>query len=492
MGSAAFEFRMRVTGDDQVSAAMLKTERQAKQTARTVTETSEAFGGMSHSALIGIGELSRGIGRVAEAGEVGAFAMREFTGAAFRLGESLGPAGGLIAITLLLGHAFYEVFSGARKQMEETRKKFEEEIGKMANAGQSTQLQQNLRDKLYGTPYSTNAKGEMALNHGSAFVAGAFQGSLLDLQGQQAFIEREMMNANQFQKHMLEKQLDDLKKKIAPLLKERDQITAAILNVANQPQTMTGMLPSVTTAQAPSKNSGWTQALIDKYAGKAEGILRADDWAKLGVQVIGGGIGMRQIDHKGLIAAAKIDPSAADDAAKNLIETWVKPMASMVQNGIAETLGAGIKSGIAAAFEKGANIGKIGASLTSGVLGAFGDMFEQIGQMWVSFGVLKSVFHKSLVDPFESGAAAIAAGLGLIALGATLHGVGGRIQSNSAGGYGGNSSSAPPSIIDRGVINPTGSSSTPAIVNHNYFVGVNDPVAQRALVEMYDKGKARS
>src|SRR4051812_7971508 len=128
MGSAAFEFRMRVTGDDQVSAAMLKTERQAKQTARTVTETSEAFGGMSHSALIGIGELSRGIGRVAEAGEVGAFAMREFTGAAFRLGESLGPAGGLIAITLLLGHAFYEVFSGARKQMEETRKKFEEEI----------------------------------------------------------------------------------------------------------------------------------------------------------------------------------------------------------------------------------------------------------------------------------------------------------------------------------------------------------------------------
>jgi hypothetical protein len=488
MGSAAFEFRMRVTGDDQVTAAMLKTERQAKQTARTVTETSEAFGGMSHSALIGIGELSRGIGRVAEAGEVGAFAMREFTGAAFRLGESLGPAGGLIAITLLLGHAFYEVFSGARKQMEETRKKFEEEIGKMANSGQIEPLMQKAREMWFGTPFDEEGKFRGI----SVGAKGAFKGSLADLEARNTFLQGKLLPAGYLANDINNTGIFKAIKELAPDLERARAAFRDVKDAIDLVQTAPrapGLSPFIVSAAAPKK---WTQAEIDKYASRAEGILRADDFAKLGVQVIGGGIGMPKIDHKGLITPAKIDPSAADDAAKNLIETWVKPMASMVQNGIAETLGAGIKAGITAAFEKGANLGKVAAALTNGVLGAFGDMFEQIGAMWVSYGVLKKYFHKSLVDPFEDGANAIYAGLGLIALGATLQGIGSLVGRNSAGGGGGSGSSAPPQIIDRGVVNPTGSSSTPAIVNHNYFVGVNDPVAQRALVEMVDRGRARS
>src|SRR5438270_12390804 len=64
-----------------------------QQTKAVVENVARQVDGMSHTAAIGLGELARGFGRVAESGNLSAFAVREFTGAAFRLGGALGATG---------------------------------------------------------------------------------------------------------------------------------------------------------------------------------------------------------------------------------------------------------------------------------------------------------------------------------------------------------------------------------------------------------------
>src|SRR3954471_13611807 len=127
MAAAPVEIQIKATGVDGVQRSLRLVKSEVESVGKASTE-------ISHSALIGFSELARGVGKVAQAGEVGAFAMREFTGAAFRLGEFLGPAGPLIPVVGLLGYAFYEMCKGARDESEKTRKKFEEEFKKMVDA----------------------------------------------------------------------------------------------------------------------------------------------------------------------------------------------------------------------------------------------------------------------------------------------------------------------------------------------------------------------
>lgn len=502
------EARFRTTGVDGVirdfNSVGVAAQRNLKLVQSGNAAAASSFGGLSHSALIGIGELSRGIGKVAEAGEVGAFAMREFTGAAFRLGESLGPAGGLIAITLLLGHAFYEVFAGARKEMEETRKKFEDEIGKMANAGQSGGLQTELRNLLYGQPYSKNEKGETSLNPVSQFVSGAFKGSLLDLQGQRAFIDKEMVNAmgatneyaNQSMVRMLKKQTADLEEKTKPLLERRAQITAAILNVANQPASMGGMLPMVTTA---TKEKGMSDKDVQKSGDALFGLLSQSTLQALGVQSIGYyGQADTRIEHKGLVDASKIKPTVAQDAADTLTKTVFEPMANAVTVGIGNTLGNAISAGFDAAFAKGGNFGKAAGAFAGAALSTIGGVFKQIGEE----SLIGLQFMAAIKNAILSWAPAIglAAAIGLIAFGSLLQGAGSRMSGGGGGGsYGGGGSSGAssslPQIIDRGLINPANAAAGSSVVARApmvfNIVGVNDPTVQRQIQEIVRKGNDR-
>lgn len=146
-------------------------QQQLRLVKNEAAEVAAATEGISHSALIGIAELSRGVAKTAEAGHAGAFAMREFTGAAFRLGEYLGPAGPFLPIVGLLGFAFYEVFTGARKQMEETRVKFEQELEQMVNSGNVAALKKQAQDLWVGTPAKGFQDGIAALTKQEAALA---------------------------------------------------------------------------------------------------------------------------------------------------------------------------------------------------------------------------------------------------------------------------------------------------------------------------------
>jgi hypothetical protein len=105
-----------------------------------------------------------------------------------RLGGALGPLGGLAGIVVLLGGVIVETFTKARHEMEETRKKFEEEIAKMANAAQASDLNKRMRDLLYGQPFDEKNQ----LSSLSKYAQGAFQGSLADLEAHYAALQAQI------------------------------------------------------------------------------------------------------------------------------------------------------------------------------------------------------------------------------------------------------------------------------------------------------------
>lgn len=198
--------------------------------------------GLSHSAVIGFGELARGVGKVAEAGHVGAFAMREFSGAAMRLGSELGPLGGLAGIFVLLGGVIVETFTKARREIEETQKKFQEEIAKMANAGRASEIEQRQRALLYGQPFDEKNQ----LRAVSRYAPGAFAGSLADLEAHFAALQQQIPRDATMAPAKI---ADEWNKVVKALDEARTQFAAlrtAALNVANQPAEMSGLLPVIT------------------------------------------------------------------------------------------------------------------------------------------------------------------------------------------------------------------------------------------------------
>lgn len=137
---------------DTTQRAMAQAEVSTLRFNTALAVTNEEATLLSHSALIGFAELSRGIAKTAQAGEVGAFAMREFTGAAFRLSEFLGPGGEFLPIVGLVGFALYEAFKGGEDESEKMRKQFESDLAKMVDAVDQSGLQKKLRSLEIGDP----------------------------------------------------------------------------------------------------------------------------------------------------------------------------------------------------------------------------------------------------------------------------------------------------------------------------------------------------
>lgn len=105
-------------------------------------EAEEAVGHMSHSALIGIGELVRGFTRLATSGQATAFSMRELSGGTARLGMALGPGAGLAGIALLVGGAMVEMFTKARNEMKKTQEQFDKSLEDLRRSGKGEELRQ--------------------------------------------------------------------------------------------------------------------------------------------------------------------------------------------------------------------------------------------------------------------------------------------------------------------------------------------------------------
>src|SRR4051812_22757436 len=120
------EITIRSTGVDGVQRD-LRLVKSEMQSFGAETQKGEAI---SHSAARGLGELGRGLGNVAQSGELGAFALREFTGAAFRLGAEVGSAGlgAAIGLTVLAIGTLVEAFGKAGESAKKANQEFQSYI----------------------------------------------------------------------------------------------------------------------------------------------------------------------------------------------------------------------------------------------------------------------------------------------------------------------------------------------------------------------------
>jgi hypothetical protein len=474
--------------------------------------------GLSHSAVIGFGELSRGLGRIAETGQASAFAMRELSGGIMRLGSALGPVGGLIGIFAILGGVIVETFMKARKEIEDTRKKYEEEIAKMANSGKSSELQQQLRNLESGQPYDDKNK----LTPISRFASGAFTGSIRDLQGQRAMLESELQNSNKFQTDMVKRQLDDLDARLKPLLAKRDELTAAIMNVASQPATMNGLLPTRITANSDKRDAKDGQKAIDFLM---ESIMKQRPGVGIGVS--GNALDDAVDEQKKLFellkkynpavdqsavrkaleqstaqlgsvrvkAAGLPNPSATVQQINGFMEQVQQPTERIIRDGFATTIGSAISDGVTQGFESH-SIGGAFKAAGKAILAGLGGILEQMGQVWVSYGIAMTSLGQALWNPLTSGPAAIAIGALLIGLGATL----GAVAHGGTGSGPGGGTTALPAIVNTAFLDPgnqsaatRGSAVTPqkSQTNQFFIIGPNDPQAGRQIQKLLDNNAAR-
>jgi hypothetical protein len=136
-----------------------------RQAGASVSSFLKPLESLHGSAAIGISELSRGIARVAQSGTVGAFAMREFTGAAFRLASFLGPVGPLIPIIGILGYALYEIFHKSRDEIDKTQQKFEQSLKEMVDNADMAALTKKFRDVFAGTASTGFTEGVTGLRN---------------------------------------------------------------------------------------------------------------------------------------------------------------------------------------------------------------------------------------------------------------------------------------------------------------------------------------
>jgi hypothetical protein len=387
-----------------------------------------------------------------------------------------------------------------KREMEDARKKFEEEIGKMANAGRALDLQRQAQAVLYGNPYDENGKP----NGLSTAAPGAYANSLADLQARFAQVAAKIpANASMAPRDLAE-EYNSLSRQIDVLATKYNQLATAARNVKNVAADTPGLLPFVTSATRTGSASEETErARRESYLAKADlGKRFTDaDLRALGVQTSGLGQGAFAIPFsqgfdkvfgKQGPKAAKLVPTPDQIDANKTIAEW-KKFADRLGTEISSALATSLSRGFEALFANGGGLKSGFKAMTGALIEGLGDMFERVGESaLVGLSFMQKIKDAILTFSPEIG---IAAALGLIALGAAMKGAGARIVNGSGGvgGAGSYGSTAPGTIVDRGLINPTGPSNSgaaagiqarPSIVFAPTLLGAKDPTVLRTLDEM--------
>lgn len=492
----------------------------ATKSAAAVTEIGVAADGMSVRGARATQGIARGFEMVARTGNLTGRSLDAVLSNVSQLALGFGPTGLLVGAIGIATAAIVELFARTKREMEESRKKFEEEIGRMANASDGVPLMKKARDIWFGTPYSTDAKGNTTLNMRSAGAPGAYKGSLADLESSQRFLDEQMREARlrsggafdlKANKTIddIQKAIDALKPKIEKARSEFRDAQTAIEYVANARPDM-GMLPLISTAARDQ-----TASQIEEERRRAEEFLAKanlakqfadDDLRRLGVQSIGltggGNLGTPSLGQ--LMAGTHVKPKTpiptpTQEEADRVVKEWGK-LGERIGAEVASTLAASLSRGFEALFAKGGNLKDGFKAMTGALLEGLGTMFEQVGEK----ALIGAQFMQTLIAAISgfNPAGTIAAALGLIALGAAMKGAGSRLASGSSGGGGGYSTSHYGSNYATGAtfVNPSGASSTSSvagmqaiqpIVNHNTFIGYDDPRVQRDFLILQARANRR-
>jgi hypothetical protein len=188
-------------------------------------------------------------------------------------------------------------------------------------------------------------------------------------------------------------------------------------------------------------------------------------------------------------------------AYKDALMAEMQQMSNEVRDGLANTLGDALATGVQAAFAKGANFGDAMKAFGVALLAGLGNVMVAFGQRLVQLGVALKMAQKSFLT--GNPGAMIAAGLTIIAIGAALKGAAGRAMSDTGfgGGVGGSGGAYSSPALGRGQTLPTmtygpttatsASGIQPASAMNVTIIGPNDPSAQRAMQELMTKADRR-
>lgn len=475
-----------------VLAELQTLDRTNVRTARNIgTAQTAAISQVQTKSATAARQIAGNIAMVAAQGEVSAAALKNVVSQFANIGFMFGTGGAIAGAIGLTGLAIHNLFDRTRKEIEETRKKFEDELARMVNAGDVALMKKQAQDIFLGTPAKQFEDGIRALEARRLPI--------------QTMLDNAIEAGNKIMQGRLQRDLDAIDKELTPLLLKFERLRLAILDITNAPFQVPGLTPITSSARAPgagARDEASVKAATDRLL---EGMLPS-------VGVIGGdkhvGTDMTEFVaamlggiQDALKRAPPLPPTEITPELERII--GIDAVAENIGGSFGETLANAIGAGVSAGIGGGGFAGGFRA-LTGSVLQAIGGMFQQIGVASLA-GLKFMAAIEQAIKKFAPGLG-IAASVGLIALGATLSAIGGsmggsgRSFGGGGGGFGGGGFTADSStIIDRGMINPLNPLSASGTVTARPMVnlyatvfGVDDAQAQRQLRIMMDKALARS
>lgn len=201
----------------------------------------EIFGHKGQHAAIGIAfglaELTRG---GSEAESAGVRILHTVSALAL----AFGPEGLLVSAVASTGLAIYTVFTKTREEIEATRKKAEDELNALIDAGNIAGIRARAQSDLFGKPSA-----------GFSDVApGAFKGGIRDLEAQQAIELADTQRAIKAHDAALFKVAQDrireIKTQLSPLQEDYEKAAEFLRNPALLPK-LAGPIETTITAQGP-------------------------------------------------------------------------------------------------------------------------------------------------------------------------------------------------------------------------------------------------
>jgi uncharacterized protein YkwD len=160
-----------------------------------------------------------------------------------------GPGGIVITAVIAAGTALYEFWNKQKKEATEAREHLEQELGKLANAGDASALSKKAREVLLGTPFDEKGQARPV----STLAKGAFEGSLADVRAQLAALQDQFYKeTNGFRQRAIQQRIIDVKAQLAPLEADFRAINEAAQNIASQLADNAGRARTITTtARSP-------------------------------------------------------------------------------------------------------------------------------------------------------------------------------------------------------------------------------------------------
>lgn len=532
MGTSArapVSVEFKATGLDEVRNGMRLVKGEGEQGNETVARGAQRAAGA--------------ISEIAHAGEAGQRSLKELITSGSEIALTFGAGGPIIGALGLLGLTIFNIFDHARKQIEETRRTAEEELQHLRESNDLPGAAK-LAAKLYsGDPFAVQQEGESDIAFDSrrmGILALQKQIALMKMPRPKRFDERGNVLPSQAPPvdpgvlKQYEDALDKLLAKYKPLIAavgelekkrgDEDQARLSLERSANRPKEIDAQVQALTqlaqihklTApdleRAAQLESQFTAALAQGNLAASERLrlehnlaaVRAAQSSVVPNTLIGNVVGGKlpnlmemlfpttpQLDVGRRPQVAKLfPPGLSDQLIKQFADQVQKPLEDAIRTGMASTLGNAIADGISAGFEGGGIAGAFKAAGKS-ILAGLGGIIEQMGEVWMSYGISMTALGQALWNPLTSGPAALAIGAALVALGASLGAI-----AHGRGGGGAAAAPSLPQIIDRGFINLTSSAARGVTARdattNQYFVIGTDPKAWRDIQGQLDVNARRS